>query len=73
VPPFPFRFRVPSRCRKCDTAGEVTLQASVSEDVAALSWFCGRCKHEWPVTDAERRTGPTDRRRYSRTDRRTRD
>jgi len=72
VPSFPFRFSVPDRCRKCDAEREVTLQASVADDVAVLSWFCARCQHEWPVTEAERRTGTPDRRRYSRTDRRAR-
>jgi hypothetical protein len=49
----------------------VTVETSVRDRIADLLWTCGACGQQWPVrTHEERRRGPADRRRASRTDRR---
>jgi hypothetical protein len=68
---------IPERCAKCQAAGNVTLEQTIKGQVVELAWCCGACSHSWPVKDGEitpveRRAHPGDRRKASRTNRRTR-
>ena len=70
------RYRVPTHCAFCETAGTVSLTARTPGGAVAIRLNCRRCKREWPVRPEEqipeRRSGLTDRRRASRADRRNR-
>jgi len=70
VPTVPYRLRIPERCEFCDAPRTVTLQPTISGQTVSLRWVCSTCQRGWPVSQ-ERRAGPTDRRRSSRTDRRS--
>jgi hypothetical protein len=65
---------VPRQCPKCQHVGSVGLEATVVADMAALHWRCRHCQGEWPVKPAdstERRRGLPDRRKKSRSERRS--
>jgi hypothetical protein len=50
------------------------MEATVVADMAALHWHCRHCQGEWPVKTAdsiERRRGLPDRRKKSRSERRS--
>jgi hypothetical protein len=68
------RFRVPGSCPKCESRGGVRPVTTVTASRAKVTWECGACGHEWDIApgDHDRRAGPVDRRRVSRSDRRKR-
>jgi hypothetical protein len=53
-----------------DDFEQVRLESTISGETASLIWSCLQCRRDWPVTEGERRAGPADRRRTSRSDRR---
>jgi len=66
---------VPSRCPQCHDADTIELQHSMKGASVLLSWTCGECEAEWPVSSGEpefieRRNAQSDRRRTTRRDRR---
>jgi hypothetical protein len=70
VPTVPYRLRIPERCEFCNAQRTIALQPTTSGKVVSLKWVCGACHREWAVAQ-DRRSGQRDRRRSSRTDRRT--
>jgi hypothetical protein len=54
------------------------LEQNIHDDAVWLDWFCHACSARWPATYADavqvadRRTGPLERRRAPRKDRRSR-
>jgi hypothetical protein len=58
----------------CGSAGRLELAARTHGGSVAMYWYCADCDSDWPVTHEEqleeRRSGPADRRRLTRTDRR---
>ena len=70
------RYLVPDECTRCRTAAAVELTVRTPRGAVALFWWCRRCRDVWPITPgpntAERRGGLTDRRRWTRADRRKR-
>ena len=68
--------QIPDVCPKCREVGLVLADFKLRNTVAALLWSCAACGAEWPVSLddvlSERRHVP-DRRRISRSDRRTAD
>jgi len=75
-PPMTLRLRIPDPCPRCGANGSVTLEQTIMGRDVTLRWCCKSCRYEWRVTDTategpDRRTNPMDRRKMSRTDRRT--
>jgi hypothetical protein len=71
------RLRLPQQCPECGAGGSVTLHQTVKRESLLLAWTCLRCDADWPVRDDapqvdDRRSGPPERRRNPRTDRRKR-
>jgi hypothetical protein len=67
------RLRVPDQCTFCMTPGRVRPEQTITGSTVVLKWSCEACERDWPVHDdelSERRQGPPDRRRKSRSDRR---
>jgi ribosomal protein S27AE len=58
----------PDRCPRC---GEAVVRSDATV-TGAPRWACGHCYHVWDAarTDGDRRTGPRERRRVTRRDRR---
>jgi hypothetical protein len=72
------RVRVPQRCKFCDGLTTVSPETTIERGLVRLAWHCRACDSEWPITRGEtnqligrRRSGVADRRRRTRTDRRT--
>jgi hypothetical protein len=68
---------VPHRCVFCHSAGSVVVAMSIWHGALARCWHCRTCERDWPLNPGEqqafnRRAGPGDRRRATRTDRRGR-
>jgi hypothetical protein len=66
---------VPDRCPRCGASAGVGAATVIQAGQVSLTWYCDGCKAEWPIAAGEyrwtdrRRT--SDRRRMTRTDRRT--
>ena len=66
---------VPHRCVYCRSAESVVVAMSIWRGAVARCWHCRVCERDWPLSADEqkafnRRTGPVDRRRLTRVDRR---
>jgi hypothetical protein len=76
------RRTLPNQCDYCGSIGYVALNVSTRGGRVALWWHCRACEGEWPTNydeleegradPADRRSGPADRRRCTRRDRRLR-
>jgi hypothetical protein len=55
----PFSLRVPERCPRCDRTTSVRLQTVRDGATVTLTWYCARCRHEWPVAPDDA-TPPND-------------
>jgi hypothetical protein len=70
------RYVVPAKCVACETAGQVRLTARITGGAVAVAWYCRYCHHVWPINPheqgqlEERHSGPPDRPRATRADRR---
>ena len=67
--------RLPEECPHCRQSGGIQPQHTITGVLVILSWRCGRCEAEWPVTPdeqtlIERRTGLPDLRPEPRVERR---
>ena len=67
----------PHRCRFCGASNTLSEDILVKDDLIVVTWRCTACDTEWqPTADeqlqTDRRTGPADRRRITRGDRRKR-
>jgi hypothetical protein len=62
--------RLPEACARCGRAGSVKLEQTITGEDVALSWRCGACGDDWPVSAkderrlAERRAGNERRGRF---------
>ena len=71
------RYLVPAKCVVCETAGQVRLTARTPRSAVVIAWYCRHCHQVWPIKPheqvqvEERRSGPPDRCRATRADRRT--
>ena len=70
------RYAVPEQCIFCKSAGRVAMTAKTRGGDVVICWYCRDCDRDWPAKHQEqleeRRTGPADRRRLTRADRRSR-
>jgi hypothetical protein len=69
------RYVVPEKCIRCHSAGYVELTVRTPGGAVAISWLCRHCHHVWAIAQheqqvEEQRSGPPDRRRVTRVDRR---
>ena len=67
--------RLPEECPYCHQSGGIQPQHTITGVLVILSWRCGRCEGEWPVTPdeqtlIERRSGLPDLRPEPRVERR---
>jgi transcription elongation factor Elf1 len=76
MPNQPLALHRPHDCPHCDARDSVRTEQIIKGDSVVLQWQCSACEATWPVvradetTFSERRSGPTDRRRTSRQERR---
>jgi hypothetical protein len=68
---------VPARCVFCHSPRTVVVAMSIWKGALARCWHCRTCERDWPLSPDEqkafnRRSGPADRRRATRADRRGR-
>jgi hypothetical protein len=67
----------PRQCRFCHSAGTVVPAVEICVGAVVRGWRCQACDRHWALSPCEqqacdRRTGPVDRRRTTRADRRAR-
>jgi hypothetical protein len=77
VPQQPLALRRPEECQRCGAKGTVRPEQIIKGDSVMFQWECSECHATWAVVRgddasfAERRVGPDERRRQTRTERRT--
>jgi hypothetical protein len=77
VPQQPLALHRQQACHACHTTGAVRIEQIIKGDSVLFQWACAACQATWPVVRGdeksfvERRTGPPERRRKTRHDRRT--
>ena len=65
-------------CPSCHASGGIRVEQTIKGDTVLLQWLCSTCQASWPVVRSdeqsfsERRSGPSDRRRKTRSERRSR-
>jgi hypothetical protein len=66
------RFLLPRACAACGLEGTVRAETTVRGAIVRLTWACGHCRREWPISEADRdrRRSTTERRQSARGDRR---
>ena len=70
------RYAIPKTCIFCGSARHMVMTSRARGADAVICWYCRDCDRDWPLErqeqPEERRSGPADRRRLTRADRRSR-